>query len=75
MRDIPNRLRYPRTRPETPQRFRTRTGDALRGNEFNLLWASYFSPGLAAWFLTTAFKVRRCSAYFATNCLHFSFPN
>ena len=73
MRDMPNRLRNPRVRPEIRHRFLTRLGLALRGSACSPRCASIRSSKEDPGFLITSFKMVRCWAYCFTTSFRFSF--
>ena len=73
MRDMPNRLRNPRVRPERRHRFLTRLGLALRGSACSPRCASIRSSNEDPGFRIISFKWARCSAYCFTTFFRFSF--
>ncbi len=73
MRDIWNRLRNPRVRPEIRHRFLTRVGLALRGSACSPRCASIRFSTEDAGFRIAAFNSARCSAYRSTTFFRFSF--
>ena len=73
MRDMPNRLKNPRVRPEIRHRFLTRLGLALRGSACSLRCASILSSKEAPGFRITSFKLARWWACRFTTSFRFSF--
>lgn len=73
MRDMPNRLRNPRVRPEIRHRFLTRLGLALRGSVCNSRCASIRSSNEEPEFRITFFILARWWAYRFTTSFRFSF--
>lgn len=73
MRDMPNRLKNPRVRPETRHRFLTRLGLALRGSACSFRCASIRSSKEAPGFRITSFRFARWCAYCSTTAFRLSF--
>lgn len=73
MRDMPNRLRNPRVRPEIRHRFLTRLGLALRGSACSSRCASIRSSKEDLGFRITSFRFARWCTYRITTSFRFSF--